>query len=136
MSKSAGEVLYPAMEDFKLDILIGEGPTARSIRLDLAPFTLIGATTRTGMLTGPLRDRFGFVAHLGYYEVPELTKIVQRSSGVMNLKITGDASIEIARRSRGTPRLANRLLRRVRDFAQVNEAEMIDMETARRALSF
>ena len=136
MSKAAGEVLYPAMEDFKLDILIGEGPTARSIRLDLPPFTLIGATTRTGMLTGPLRDRFGFVAHLDYYDTGELTKIVSRSADLLNLEIDELGAYEVARRSRGTPRIANRLLRRVRDFAQVHGDGSVDVEVAKEALSF
>ncbi len=113
------EVLYPAMEDFQLDILIGEGPAARSIKLDLPPFTLVGATTRAGLLTSPLRDRFGIVQRLEFYTVQELTLIVQRSAALLHVDIDEGGAIEIARRSRGTPRIANRLLRRVRDFAQV-----------------
>ncbi len=136
MSKAAGEVLYPAMEDFKLDILIGEGPTARSIRLDLPRFTLIGATTRTGMLTGPLRDRFGYVARLDYYAIPDLTRIVRRTATILDLEIDDAACGEIARRSRGTPRLANRLLRRVRDYVQVHAEGDITEELARVALEF
>lgn len=136
MSKSAGEVLYPAMEDFKLDILIGEGPTARSIRLDLPNFTLIGATTRTGMLTGPLRDRFGFVSRLDYYDVDDLAAIVIRSAAILDQGIDPEASFEVAKRSRGTPRLANRLLRRVRDYVQVHADGYITRELAAVALEF
>ncbi len=136
MSKAAGEVLYPAMEDFKLDILIGEGPTARSIRLDLPRFTLIGATTRTGMLTGPLRDRFGYVARLDYYNAADLSRIVERSARILGLAVTAKACSEIALRSRGTPRLANRLLRRVRDYSQVHADGEITPELARVALEF
>jgi len=113
------EVLYPAMEDFQLDIMIGEGPAARSIKLDLPPFTLVGATTRAGLLTSPLRDRFGIVQRLEFYSIKELTQIVRRSASLLNVSINEGGAIEIARRSRGTPRIANRLLRRVRDFAQV-----------------
>jgi len=113
------EVLYPAMEDFKIDIMIGEGPAARSIKLDLPPFTLVGATTRAGLLTSPLRDRFGIVQRLEYYDVEELTAIVRRSAHLLALIIDDDGALEIARRSRGTPRIANRLLRRVRDYAEV-----------------
>ena len=136
MSKAVGEVLYPAMEDFKIDILIGEGPTARSIRLDLPPFTLIGATTRTGMLTGPLRDRFGFVARLDYYQPEDLAAIVARSASILGIEIDPGACGEIARRSRGTPRLANRLLRRVRDYVEVHADGVIEEKLAGDALSF
>ncbi len=119
LSPIVEEVLYPAMEDFQLDIMIGEGPSARSIRLDLPPFTLIGATTRAGLLTSPLRDRFGIVQHLEFYAAEELTTIVNRSSSILNLSIEEQGAKQIAHRSRGTPRIANRLLRRVRDFAEV-----------------
>ncbi|GAB6196545.1 Holliday junction branch migration DNA helicase RuvB [Lysobacter xanthus] len=119
LSPLVEEVLYPAMEDFQLDIMIGEGPAARSIKIDLPPFTLIGATTRAGLLTAPLRDRFGIVQRLEFYSAEELTKIVQRSAQILGIPCTPDGAAEIARRSRGTPRIANRLLRRVRDFAQV-----------------
>jgi Holliday junction DNA helicase RuvB len=113
------EVLYPAMEDFALDIVIGKGPSARSIRLDLPRFTLVGATTRTGLITGPLRDRFGFVARLDYYTAPDLVAIVERAARILGVHIDAEGAVEIARRARGTPRIANRLLRRVRDFAEV-----------------
>ena len=136
MSKTAGEVLYPAMEDFKLDILLGEGPTARNIRLDLPHFTLIGATTRTGMLTGPLRDRFGFVSRLEYYDIEALAQIVKRSARILGLEIDNHGCAEVAKRSRGTPRLANRLLRRVRDYAQVHANGAISGEIASVALEF
>jgi Holliday junction DNA helicase RuvB len=119
LSANVEEILYPAMEDFQLDLLVGEGPSARSIRLDLPRFTLVGATTRTGLLTSPLRDRFGWSARLEYYPVNDLQLIVQRSAGLLNLPIDAEAACEVARRSRGTPRIANRLLRRVRDFATV-----------------
>jgi holliday junction DNA helicase RuvB len=119
LSPVVEEILYPALEDYQIDIMIGEGPAARSIKLDLQPFTLIGATTRAGMLTNPLRDRFGIVARLEFYTPEELTRIVTRSSGLLNVPIDGDGALEIAKRSRGTPRIANRLLRRVRDYAQV-----------------
>ncbi len=119
LSPVVEEVLYPAMEDFQLDIVIGEGPAARSIKLDLPPFTLVGATTRAGLLTSPLRDRFGIVQRLEFYSSTDLEGIVQRSAGILNLPIETEGAVEIARRSRGTPRIANRLLRRVRDFAQV-----------------
>src|SRR5471032_1938956 len=119
LSPIVEEVLYPAMEDFQLDIMIGEGPAARSIKLDLPPFTLVGATTRAGMLTNPLRDRFGIVARLEFYNTEELTKIVTRSAALLNANIAPDGAIEVARRARGTPRIANRLLRRVRDYAEV-----------------
>ena len=113
------EILYPAMEDYRLDIMIGEGPSARSVKLELPPFTLIGATTRAGMLTNPLRDRFGIVSRLEFYTRQELTKIVTRSAGLLEVEIDKKGANEIANRSRGTPRIANRLLRRVRDFAEV-----------------
>jgi Holliday junction DNA helicase RuvB len=128
------EVLYPAMEDFGLDILIGQGAGARSMRLDLPRFTLVGATTRAGLLSSPLRDRFGWVARLEYYPAEDLEQILLRSSGLLGVALDGQACGEIARRSRGTPRIANRLLRRVRDFAQVQSGGPIDRETARFAL--
>ena len=128
------EILYPAMEDFALDILIGQGPAARSMRLDLPRFTLVGATTRAGLLSSPLRDRFGWVARLEYYPAADLEQILQRSSRLLEIPIEGKACGEIARRSRGTPRIANRLLRRVRDFAQVRASGGVDCETARFAL--
>ncbi|MGA1143150.1 MAG: Holliday junction branch migration DNA helicase RuvB, partial [Ilumatobacteraceae bacterium] len=119
LSRVVEEILYPAMEDFQIDIVVGKGPAASSIRLTLPKFTLIGATTRTGMITGPLRDRFGLVSRLEYYEPDELRQIVQRAATILGITIEADAASEIASRSRGTPRIANRLLRRVRDFAQV-----------------
>ncbi|HRB96131.1 MAG TPA: Holliday junction branch migration DNA helicase RuvB [Nitrosomonas sp.] len=119
LSPMVEEILYPALEDYQLDIMIGEGPAARSVKLDLPPFTLVGATTRAGMLTNPLRDRFGIVSRLEFYTPDELSKIVVRSAGLLNVQISPDGAFEIARRSRGTPRIANRLLRRVRDFAEV-----------------
>ncbi len=119
MSPVVEEILYPALEDYQIDIMIGEGPAARSVRLDLQPFTLVGATTRAGMLTNPLRDRFGIVARLEFYTPEELARIVTRSASLLNAPIVDDGSLEIARRSRGTPRIANRLLRRVRDYAEV-----------------
>src|SRR5512147_3256675 len=122
------EILYPAMEDFKLDIIIGQGPGARSIKLDLPRFTLVGATTRTGLLTSPLRDRFGVIDRLNFYSTEELRTIVQRSANLLETKIEPNAAAEISRRSRGTPRIANRLLRRVRDFAQVQSDGMITLE--------
>ena len=128
------ETLYPAMEDFKLDILIGQGPSAKTIKLDLPHFTLIGATTRSGLLTSPLRDRFGVRAHLDFYKSNDLQSIILRSAHVLNIKIDNDGSREIAVRSRGTPRIANRLLRRVRDFAQVKAKGIIDKKTANQAL--
>lgn len=128
------EVLYPAMEDFKIDILIGEGPAARSIKLDLPPFTLVGATTRAGLLTSPLRDRFGIVQRLEYYCVEDLAAIVQRSATLLALAIDARGALEIAQRSRGTPRIANRLLRRVRDFAEVKADGRITMEVAKAAM--
>jgi Holliday junction DNA helicase RuvB len=128
------EVLYQAMEDFKLDVVIGKGPSARSIRIDLPAFTLIGATTRTGLLTGPLRDRFGYSARLDYYGAGELHTICQRSARVLNIALEADGAEEIAGRSRGTPRIANRLLRRVRDYAEVKASGVIDRSVARAAL--
>jgi len=119
LSPVVEEILYPALEDYQIDIMIGEGPAARSVRLDLQPFTLVGATTRAGMLTNPLRDRFGIVARLEFYSPPELARIVTRSAGLLNAPIVADGALEIAKRSRGTPRIANRLLRRVRDYAEV-----------------
>jgi len=124
------EVLYPAMEDFQLDIIIGEGPAARSIKLDLAPFTLVGATTRAGLLTSPLRDRFGIVQRLEFYTTQDLEAIAERSAGILNLPIEAHGATEIARRSRGTPRIANRLLRRVRDFAEVQAEGVVTGDVA------
>ncbi|MCK3658726.1 Holliday junction DNA helicase RuvB [Pasteurellaceae bacterium Pebbles2] len=135
LSPAIEEVLYPAMEDYQLDIMIGEGPAARSIKLDLPPFTLIGATTRAGSLTSPLRDRFGIVQRLEFYSVEDLTFIVSRSANCLNLDISPEAALEIARRSRGTPRIANRLLRRVRDYADVKNRGVISAEIANAALS-
>jgi len=134
LSRVVEEVLYPAMEDFAVDIVIGKGPGARSVRLELAPFTLIGATTRAGMLTSPLRDRFGVILRLDFYSVEELTAIVQRSARLLGVRVEEDGAVEIARRSRGTPRTANRLLRRVRDYAQVRAGGVITRDVARRAL--
>jgi Holliday junction DNA helicase RuvB len=128
------EVLYPAMEDYQIDIMIGEGPAARSIKLDLPPFTLVGATTRAGLLTSPLRDRFGIVHRLEFYSVEELGRIVARSARILGSEITPEGAVEVARRSRGTPRIANRLLRRVRDFAQVMADGRITGEVAGKAL--
>jgi Holliday junction DNA helicase RuvB len=129
------EVLYPAMEDFQLDIMIGEGPAARSIRLDLPPFTLVGATTRTGLLTSPLRDRFGILQRLEFYAVNDLADILRRSASILGISLDQRGAHEVARRSRGTPRIANRLLRRVRDFAQVYAGGNICGEIADRALN-
>ena len=134
LSPIVEEYLYSAMEDFRIDILIDKGPSARSIQLELNPFTLVGATTRSGLLTSPLRARFGIKFHLEYYDVQVLTRIVHRSSGILNIKITDEAAVEIASRSRGTPRIANALLRRVRDFAQVKGSGSIDMAITRYAL--
>lgn len=134
LSRSVEEILYPAMEDNALDIIIGKGPAARSIRIDLPKFTLIGATTRAGQLTTPLRDRFGVMLKLELYSPEELTTIVKRSAGILGLSITDDGAYEIASRSRGTPRIANRLLKRVRDFAQVQGSESIDSKIANYAL--
>ena len=135
LSRNVEEVLYPAMEDFQLDIVLGKGPAARSIRLDLPRFTLVGATTRTGLITGPLRDRFGLVARLDYYDAEELQAIVIRAAGILGIEIDPDGAAEIARRARGTPRIANRLLRRVRDFAEVRGHGSIDHETAHEGLA-
>ncbi len=129
------EILYPAMEDYQIDIMIGEGPAARSIKLDLPPFTLVGATTRAGLLTSPLRDRFGIVQRLEFYSVDELAEILRRSAGILNIQLDDDAAREIAGRSRGTPRIANRLLRRVRDYAQVKADGRVNSEIADRALT-
>jgi Holliday junction DNA helicase RuvB len=128
------EILYPALEDFKLDILVGEGVAAHSVQLELPPFTLIGATTRAGMLTSPLRDRFGIVHRLTFYNLKELQEIIERSASILNIKIEKQGSEEIAKRSRGTPRIANRLLRRVRDFADVKTKGIINVEIAQEAL--
>ena len=129
------EILYPAMEDFQLDIMIGEGPAARSIKLDLPPFTLVGATTRAGLLTSPLRDRFGIVQRLEFYSIDDLTHIIMRAAKLMNFEIQQSGAREIAKRSRGTPRIANRLLRRVRDYAQVKNNGHIDNKISDKALS-
>lgn len=134
LSPVVEEVLYPAMEDYQLDIMIGEGPAARSIKLDLPPFTLVGATTRAGSLTSPLRDRFGIVQRLEYYNVEDLTDIVARSARYLNLDMQTDGAVEVAKRSRGTPRIANRLLRRTRDYAQVKTDGKIDKKVASSAL--
>jgi len=134
LSPVVEEILYPALEDYQIDIMIGEGPAARSVRLDLPPFTLVGATTRAGMLTNPLRDRFGIVARLEFYTPEELERIVGRSAGLLNVEISGEGALEIARRARGTPRIANRLLRRVRDYAQVKAQGDISREVADAAL--
>ena len=135
LSPNVEEVLYPAMEDYQLDIMIGEGPAARSIKLDLPPFTLVGATTRAGLLTSPLRDRFGIVQRLEFYNVTDLTHIVTRSAGLMGVEIDEQGAFEVARRSRGTPRIANRLLRRVRDFAQVKGDGVVSQSIADQALN-
>ena len=134
LSRAVEEILYPAMEDFQLDIVVGKGPAASSIRLTLPPFTLVGATTRTGMITGPLRDRFGLVARLDYYADDELESIIRRAAGILHVRISPEGAWEIARRSRGTPRIANRLLRRVRDFAEVRGDGTIAESTAREGL--
>lgn len=135
LNRLVEEILYPAMEDQKVDIMIGKGPAARSIRLDVPSFTIVGATTRQGLLTGPLRDRFGIISHFDFYSADALQGIVARSSGILGYRIDDDATVEIARRSRGTPRIANRLLRRVRDFAQVDGHDTIRLESTRKALS-
>ncbi|MGH9044871.1 MAG: Holliday junction branch migration DNA helicase RuvB [Acidimicrobiales bacterium] len=134
LHRSVEEILYPAMEDAKLDFLIGKGPSARSIRLDLPRFTLVGATTRTGLVSGPLRDRFGFVGRLDLYDVAELVEIVERSAAILGVKMSTEGAAQIAGRSRGTPRIANRLLRRVRDFVEVRGNGVIDEEAALRGL--
>lgn len=136
LNRSIEEILYPAMEDFSLDIVIGKGPAARSIRLDIPHFTLVGATTRSGMLTGPLRDRFGISFRLDFYSVEDLAEIVARSASILGVTIDRQSALEIASRSRGTPRLANRLLKRVRDYAQVRGDGPIELDIAREALSF
>ncbi|HET9747688.1 MAG TPA: Holliday junction branch migration DNA helicase RuvB [Casimicrobiaceae bacterium] len=135
LSPIVEEILYPALEDFQIDIMIGEGPAARSVKIDLQPFTLVGATTRAGMLTNPLRDRFGIVARLEFYTPEELTKIVTRSARLLSIDVAPEGALEIARRSRGTPRIANRLLRRVRDFAQVRAGGDVTRDVADAALS-
>ena len=135
LSPIVEEILYPALEDFQIDIMIGEGPAARSVKLDLPPFTLVGATTRAGMLTNPLRDRFGIVARLEFYTPGELTRIVSRSAKLLAIGVDAEGSLEIARRSRGTPRIANRLLRRVRDYAEVRAGGSVDRGVADAALS-
>ena len=135
LSPVVEEILYPALEDYQIDIMIGEGPAARSVKLDLPPFTLVGATTRAGMLTNPLRDRFGIVARLEFYTPEEIKQIVTRSAALLNVEMDEDGAMEVARRSRGTPRIANRLLRRVRDYAQVKGQGRITQEIADAALS-
>ena len=135
LNPTVEEILYPAMEDFQLDLIIGEGPAARSVKIDLAPFTLVGATTRAGLLTNPLRDRFGIPIRLNFYSEAELEQIVNRGARVLGLAMSADGANEIARRARGTPRIAGRLLRRVRDFAHVEAAARIDRKVADRALS-
>jgi Holliday junction DNA helicase RuvB len=134
LNPAVEEILYPAMEDFQLDLIIGEGPAARSVKIDLSPFTLVGATTRAGLLTNPLRDRFGIPVRLNFYSEKELEEIVNRGARVLGIGIAADGANEIARRARGTPRIAGRLLRRVRDFAHVDGAKTIDRKTADRAL--
>ena len=134
LNPAVEEILYPAMEDFQLDLIIGEGPAARSVKIDLAPFTLVGATTRAGLLTNPLRDRFGIPVRLNFYSVEELEQIVNRGARVLGIGMTADGANEIARRARGTPRIAGRLLRRVRDFAHVDGDKAIDRKIADRAL--
>jgi Holliday junction DNA helicase RuvB len=135
MSRPAEEMLYLAMEDFRVDVVIGKGPGATAIPLDIPPFTLVGATTRAGLLPGPLRDRFGFTGHLEFYDPAELDEIVHRSAGLLGVDVTGDGVAEIASRSRGTPRIANRLLRRVRDYAQVRADGVVDLDVAQAALT-
>lgn len=134
LSPAIEEILYPAMEDYQLDIMIGEGPAARSIKLDLPPFTLVGATTRAGSLTSPLRDRFGIIQRLEFYSMDELSQIVSRAAGILGTEIDAEGSDEIARRSRGTPRIANRLLRRVRDYAEVKADGRVSVDAANQAL--
>jgi len=135
LNRAVEEILYPAMEDYKLDIIIGKGPSAKSIRIDIAPFTIIGATTRTGLVASPLRDRFGVLLRLDYYDVESLMKIIIRSSQILGLKITPEGAKVMASRSRGTPRIANRLLRRVRDYALIDGDEIIDEMNAEEALT-
>ncbi|WP_295642093.1 Holliday junction branch migration DNA helicase RuvB [uncultured Corynebacterium sp.] len=134
IARPAEEMLYMAMEDFRIDVIVGKGPGATSIPIEIAPFTLVGATTRAGMLTGPLRDRFGFTAQMEFYDVEDLTRVVTRAAGILGVQIDGAAASEIASRSRGTPRIANRLLRRVRDFADVNADGKVTLEVAKAAL--
>ncbi len=134
IARPAEELLYLAMEDFRVDVMLGKGPGARSVSMEVAPFTLVGATTRAGLLTGPLRDRFGFTAHLDFYDAAELTVVIRRAAGLLDVGITDDAAAEIAGRSRGTPRIAGRLLRRVRDFADVRADGTVDVAVARAAL--
>jgi len=135
LARPAEEMLYLAMEDYRVDVVVGKGVGANAIGLDLPSFTLIGATTRAGLLPSPLRDRFGFTAHLDFYEADELEQIVHRSAGLLKVEITQDAAVEISKRSRGTPRIANRLLRRVRDYAQVHTSGKVDIDVAKKALS-
>lgn len=135
LSPIVEEILYPALEDFQIDILIGEGPAARSVKIDLQPFTLVGATTRAGMLSNPLRDRFGIVSRLEFYTIPDLQSIIERSARLLQVECASAGALEIARRSRGTPRIANRLLRRVRDYADVKHSGLIDENCAAQALS-
>jgi Holliday junction DNA helicase RuvB len=135
MARPAEEMLYVAMEDFRVDVIVGKGPGATAIPLDIAPFTMVGATTRAGMLPGPLRDRFGFTAHMDFYEPAELEIIVRRSAGLLGVVIRADGAVEVARRSRGTPRIANRLLRRVRDYAEVRADGIVTHDLARAALA-
>ena len=135
IARPAEEMLYLAMEDFRVDVVVGKGPGATSIPLEVAPFTLVGATTRSGALTGPLRDRFGFTAHMDFYEPAELERVLSRSAGILGIELGADAGAEIARRSRGTPRIANRLLRRVRDYAEVRADGVITRDIAKSALA-
>jgi len=134
IARPAEELLYSAMEDFRVDVIVGKGPGATAIPLDVEPFTLVGATTRSGLLTGPMRDRFGFVGHLDFYEAADLVKLVHRSAGILGVPVTPDGATEIAGRSRGTPRIANRLLRRVRDFAEVRGDGVVTLAAAKSAL--
>jgi Holliday junction DNA helicase RuvB len=134
VNRAIEEILYPALEDFRLDIVVGQGAGARTLTIDLPPFTLVGATTRTGLLTTPLRDRFGMTFRLGYYDAGELGTIVRRSAGILGVEVEGSAAEEIARRARGTPRVANRILKRVRDFAEVRHAGAVTLDVAREAL--
>ena len=136
LARAVEEILYPAMEDFELDIVLGKGLAARSIRLEIPPFTLVGATTRTGLITGPLRDRFGLTARLDYYESDDLKAIIARTAGILDISLDDEGAREIAKRSRGTPRVANRLLRQVRDFAQIERDSVVDGEVARDGLTF
>jgi holliday junction DNA helicase RuvB len=135
IARPAEELLYTAMEDFRVDVVVGKGPGATAIPLDVEPFTLVGATTRAGLLTGPMRDRFGFVGHLEFYEAAELERVLHRSAQILDIPVTGEGAAEIAGRSRGTPRVANRLLRRVRDYAEVRAAGIVDLDAARAALA-